>query len=132
MRQLKVHKGWAAVAVAFVVSGASLTGSTMAFAQTQTRMNWAADTANRKAEAEMNADYRKLSAVLTPNGKAALLKSQVAWRKFREAEAAFLSFKVKGGSVYPMVYAGRMQELTQGRTRQLKKEYVILTTEGAM
>ena len=103
-----------------------------AFGQTQTDMNQAADKAEQRAEGEMTVRYNKLRTVLTPGQKVRLQEAQRAWLKFRDAEAAFLSLKVEGGSVYPMVYARHLQELTQARSQQLKKAYLLYTTDGEM
>ena len=103
-----------------------------AIGQTQTDMNRAADKAEQRAEGEMTARYNKLRTVLTPVQKMRLQDAQRAWLKFRDAEAAFLSLKVAGGSAYPMVYAGHLRELTQARSQQLKKACLLYITDGEM
>jgi uncharacterized protein YecT (DUF1311 family) len=103
-----------------------------AFGQTQADMNQVANKAEHRADVEMTARYNKLRTVLTPGQKGRLQEVQRAWLKFRDAEAAFLSLKVEGGSVYPMVYAGHLRELTQARSLQLKKAYVLYTRDGEM
>ncbi len=120
------------VAVALAIIGFLLAGLGTASAQSQTEMNQASSKAARRAEVDMMSSYRKLRAVLTPAQKISLQQSQSAWRKFRDAEADFLSIKAQGGSVYPTVYARRVQQLTQARTQQLKLAYVLFTTEGEM
>ena len=101
-------------------------------AQTQMEMNITAGKAYDKADRTMTAAYKKLMSKLDAKGKARLKKAQLAWIKFRDAEAGLLSSKVEGGSVYPMVYAEHLTEITTQRTKELNAAYQLFTTEGAM
>ena len=103
-----------------------------AVAQTQASMNAASGKSLQTSTASMNAAYKKLWSVLNSDQRAALKKSQTAWTAYSTAEAAFLSSKVAGGSIYPTVYAQNLTELTDKRTKQLKKAYKLFTTEGDM
>ena len=102
------------------------------FAQTQAGMNEAAGKDFARADAEMNRAYKKLMAGLDTKTRAKLQASQRQWLKFRDAEAEFLSAKVEGGSVYPMVYASHKASLTRARTKALNDADKAFHTEGMM
>ena len=51
-----------------------------------------------RLDKELNANYRKLTATLTPERKRALVKAQRAWLAFRDANCAFY-FDPDGGSM---------------------------------
>ena len=104
----------------------------MANAQTQAEMNVTAGKQYDRADKTMTAAYKRLMSKLDAKGKARLKKAQIAWIKFRDAEADLLSSKVEGGSIYPMVYAEHLTEITTQRTKELNAAYKLFTTEGAM
>ena len=89
-------------------------------AQTQAEMNRMAYRDEAKADAAMNAAYKKLMAKLDAPDKAKLKKAQRAWLAFRDADAASLASQETGGSMYPMVYSSYVQEITEARTKELK------------
>lgn len=109
-----------------------LTGSLATRGQTQTQMNQAAGVEYKKADAAMNAAYKKLMTVLDDSKKARFRKAQNAWLTFRDAEGAFLSSKVQGGSIYPSVLASHRTALTVERTKALQDAHKLFTTEGEM
>lgn len=53
-------------------------------------------------------------------------KSLQQWIGYREAYAAQQASSVKGGSMYPMVYAGGLTQCTKEKIESLKKEFEIL------
>ena len=71
----------------------------------------------------MTAAYRKLMAVLTPPQQTQLVRAQRAWLAFRDADAALLSSASEGGSMHPMIRARHLREITEERTRELRKSY---------
>lgn len=91
-------------------------------ASTQTDMSLCADQAYRKSDADLNAAYRDVMARLVDNKDATtrLQAAQKAWLFFRDAECAFSSSGVTGGSAYPMVLSMCLDKLTQARTKELR------------
>ncbi len=91
-------------------------------ASTQTDMNLCADQAYRKSDADLNAAYKEVTERLK-DSQAALTQlqaAQKAWLFFRDAECAFSSAGVTGGSAYPMVLSQCLDKLTQARTKELR------------
>jgi uncharacterized protein YecT (DUF1311 family) len=88
-------------------------------AMTQTDMNICADKDYRKADAALNAAYRKAIVGLDAHSRDLLRAAQREWIKFRDAECTFQSAQNEGGSIHPMVYAECLTTLTQARTRQI-------------
>ena len=103
-----------ATAAAFALAGSS---------KAQTDLNILASRNEDKADAAMNIAYRKLMAVLTPPQQTQLVRTQRAWLAFRDADAALLSSASEGISIHPMVRARHLQEITEQRTRELRKSY---------
>jgi uncharacterized protein YecT (DUF1311 family) len=91
-------------------------------ASTQTDMNLCADQAYRQSDAELNAAYKEVTARLKDSKDAAtrLQAAQKAWLFFRDAECAFSSTGVTGGSAYPMVLSQCLDKLTKARTKELR------------
>ncbi|AVJ29707.1 lysozyme inhibitor LprI family protein [Achromobacter spanius] len=91
-------------------------------ASTQTDMNLCADQAYRQSDAELNAAYKEATARLKDNKDALtqLQAAQKAWLFFRDAECAFSSTGVTGGSAYPMVLSMCLDKLTKVRTKELR------------
>jgi uncharacterized protein YecT (DUF1311 family) len=89
--------------------------------QSQTGMNICAGADFKASDAKLNADYGKIMKRLSDDADARKLlqESQRAWIAFRDAECKFSSSGVEGGSIYPLVYAGCLQTLTEARTQQL-------------
>lgn len=56
----------------------------------------------------------------TPGFAAALLASQRAWLKYRDAECQIESYESLGGSLQPFTYNLCLTDLTKARTRQLQ------------
>ena len=74
-----------------------------------------------QADAELNKTYEALLSKLPDVGsKEKLKQSQRAWLVFRDAEAAFASDQVRGGSMAPALHYETMPELTQQRIKQLR------------
>jgi len=109
-----------------------LLAAVLLFGQTQMQMDQAADAAFRRADAAMNAQYRATMAQMKrmdedtpphppdPSFEAALLTSQRAWLKFRDAECLVEGYQYRGGSAEPMAAAQCLATITEQRTKQLK------------
>jgi uncharacterized protein YecT (DUF1311 family) len=91
-----------------------------AFAQTQAEMTDEAVAAFKKADAKLNAVYKKFRATLDEEGQAKLKTAQKAWLVYRDAEAALEADANRGGSIAPMVYAMSQSSTTQARTKDLQ------------
>ena len=102
----------------------------IANAQTQMEMNITAGKNFDKADKTMIAAYKKLMSKLDAKGKARLKKAQIAWIKFRDAEAEFRSSQSEGGSMHPMEESDCLTEITNQRTKELNAAYKDFTTEG--
>lgn len=91
-------------------------------ASTQTDMNLCADQAYRKSDADLNAAYKEVTERLkdSKDTLTQLQAAQKAWLFFRDAECAFSSAGVTGGSAYPMVLSQCLDKLTQARTKELR------------
>ena len=127
---------YAAMALTLLASGLSRASAVYAQAvpraETQAGMNAAAGKDFARADAEMNRAYKKLMAGLDARTRAKLQASQRQWFRFRDTEAASLSMKVEGGSVYPMVYASHRASLTRTRTKALNDADKTFHTEGML
>ena len=106
--------------------------ATPALAQTQAQMTAQAGVELRRADAVMTAQWRRtytamkrLDAPDTSRGggfgyAAALLASQRAWLKYRDAQCVIEGAEFAGGSLQRMTRATCLTRLTRGRTRQLE------------
>jgi len=90
--------------------------------QSQNGLNQCADAAYKKADEALNTVYREVTRRLKddPPTTKLLVTAQKAWIAFRDAECTFSSAANAGGSIYPMVYAGCLQHLTEARTKRLR------------
>ena len=90
-------------------------------AATQSDMNICADQAFRRSDAALNSTYRQITDRLKTDAAARglLVTAQKAWLAFRDADCAFASSAVSGGSIYPMIVTQCRDALTQDRTRRL-------------
>lgn len=116
----------------FLLTGGVLTCARITSGQTQAEMNRDAIKQHQNADAEMNAAYKRLMGILKKEQRAQLKTAQLAWLKFRDAEAPLLASKVKGGTVYPTIYHMHLAEITVTRTKSLKDAYKLFTTDGEM
>jgi uncharacterized protein YecT (DUF1311 family) len=101
---------------------ASLLACNSAYAQSQPELNAAADAEYQKADARLNATYKKLLAKLDDEGKKKLIAAERAWVAYRDAQADFdADAAARGGSMEPMEYSNSCLELTEARIKQLEK-----------
>ncbi|RBI67261.1 hypothetical protein DQ400_10630 [Vreelandella sulfidaeris] len=92
-------------------------------ATTQAELTECSALAYQSADAELNEAYQVLVNQLS-NNVASLEKlraAQRAWIGFRDAECAFESSAVEGGSAQPMVRNGCLERLTEARTEALRE-----------
>lgn len=75
-----------------------------------------------KADRELNRVYKVLTRRLDSTSRHKLVTAQRAWLAFRDADAALAGdVEARGGSMEPMLVAFRKQELTEARTRDLRR-----------
>ena len=91
-------------------------------AETQVMMNECANEALKRSDSQLNAVYKQIEALLKSDGDKTkmLIAAQRAWIAYRDAECKFAASGVAGGSVYPSVYAGCLDNLTKARIGDLK------------
>lgn len=92
-------------------------------AQSQQEMNQQAAADAAKADKELNQVYKEVLAAQVDEEAVKLLKAaQKAWLAFRDAEARHAEDDARGGSMAPLLYYGRLCQLTEERTKQLKEK----------
>jgi len=98
-------------------------------AQNQNEMNQQAWADFEKADKELNQVYQKaLKSIDDDVTRKKFVEAQKAWLKFRDAQGAFISDEMRGGSAEPLLLAGSYLTTTQARIVQLKK-YLTSSTE---
>ena len=76
----------------------------------------------QKADARLNATYKKLLAKLDAEGKKKLIAAERTWVAYRDAQADFdADAAARGGSMAPLEYNETCIELTEERIKQLSK-----------
>jgi uncharacterized protein YecT (DUF1311 family) len=75
----------------------------------------------KKTDDAMNVVYKKLLAKLDKTGQQKLKNAQLAWIKFRDAEAAFDSDLMRGGSGAGLLYVGSVLGSTEKRLAELEQ-----------
>ena len=89
--------------------------------QTQAEMNVCAAAEFRRADAQMNAVYRKLTATLAAGRRGKLQTAQRAWLVFRDAHCAFEASAFEGGTMRPMEYSACATNVTKERIGHLRQ-----------
>ena len=84
-------------------------------------MNRQAQEAWRKADSELNRVYQALLPRLSAPVREKLVEAQLAWIKFRDAEARARAWECEGGSLYPLLYYSSLERTTRERTRELEE-----------
>jgi len=92
-----------------------------ALAQNQQELNAQAQSDFIKADAELNRVYKLLMKRAGGSTKDQLIAAQLAWIKFRDADAKARASENEGGSIYPMIYSGSRARTTRARTAELKE-----------
>lgn len=100
-------------------------GQQVAYENTQTGMNDAADRQLESAETEMQGELDQMTQRAKRNSDviAKLQKSQAAWQAYRDAqlEAMWPGDPAGYGSVQPMCVAESKTAMTRARTRELRQ-----------
>jgi uncharacterized protein YecT (DUF1311 family) len=89
-------------------------------AQTQAQMDACAANEYRAATDTINNLYKETFRRYDPQGQDLLRKSERAWISFRDAECDFRTDGNKGSTIWPMVHAQCLTELTRVRIKQLE------------
>ncbi len=89
--------------------------------KTQSGLDVCADAAYKKADAGLNGAYKDILKRLKDDGAKTklLVTAQKAWLGYRDAECAFASSGVAGGSIQPMVISLCLEQVTKARTKGL-------------
>jgi uncharacterized protein YecT (DUF1311 family) len=87
----------------------------------QHEMNMCQERDYQAADAQLNAAYRALTGLMTPDMRTRLVAAQRAWVQFRDRECAFETADSEGGSMHPLVHYGCLARLTKVRTRELRE-----------
>jgi len=87
----------------------------------QQDMNICSDRDYQKADAVLNAAYRKAMAGLDAHNRDLLRTAQRAWIAFRDAQCTYESAPNEGGTIHPLIYSGCLTALTMARTKQLRE-----------
>ncbi|AXB06336.1 MULTISPECIES: lysozyme inhibitor LprI family protein [Aeromonas] len=86
---------------------------------TQTDMNICAFQDYQRADAKLNAAYKKRVASLEKAQLERLRTAQRAWIAFRDAQCRYEAGVYEGGSMAPMVHSSCLTQLTEARTKDL-------------
>jgi len=104
--------------------------------QAQSEMNACAQIDFERADAALNAEYRRAIAHARasdrepsgrlegddrPGDEATLREAQRAWVAFRDAHCRLQGYEARGGSMEMMLYDGCRAELTRARIAQLRR-----------
>lgn len=89
--------------------------------QTQSEMNICASIAYQNADRKLNQVYRQLLPKLSAARKQKLITAQQAWIKFRDSSCEFERSAYEGGSLAPMIYGFCLANVTEQRTKDLRR-----------
>ena len=90
--------------------------------QTQLALNLCADSAARRADAALSAEYRRVLAQTADARRPLLRRAQRGWLAYRDAYCAFVASESEGGSVYPMQLRLGRARVTDRRTAELRRD----------
>lgn len=88
--------------------------------ETQIELNMKAHKAFLKADAQLNGVYQQVRRSLDAEGKLKLRDAQRAWIKFRDADCEWAADEYRGGSIMPLIYSNRAEQMTKTRIATLK------------
>lgn len=86
---------------------------------TQLDMNQCAASDLARADAKLNANYKKLMTLLDANQKAEVKGVQLAWIKFKDLNCRFESSSAEGGSMQPLLRDSCLIDLTEARNKDI-------------
>ncbi|TVP42524.1 MAG: DUF1311 domain-containing protein [Halomonas sp.] len=104
-----------------VLSGVAAASGACDNANTQMELTQCTAQTYQTADGELNAAYQELISKLSQSSRDQLRAAQRAWIVFRDAECAYESSAVEGGSAQPMVRNGCLTALTKQRTERLRE-----------
>jgi uncharacterized protein YecT (DUF1311 family) len=84
-------------------------------------MSRCAERKHQQADTELNLVYQQLMKESDATEKTKLKAAQFAWIKFRDAHCAYVGAENEGGSIYPMVLAFCLADVTSSRVKQLQE-----------
>lgn len=108
--------GSGAVLVAIGVTSFGTAALARCPGDTQSEMNQCSAEDYKRADADLTKAYHKLEK------SAGLITAERAWIAYRDAECAYETSSVEGGSMAPLVNATCMTQLTKERTSILKSD----------
>jgi uncharacterized protein YecT (DUF1311 family) len=73
------------------------------------------------AERNMNAAYADLRRMLDAQRQRKLKNAQLAWLRFREANAEFYRSAAEGGTLAPFLRTGTLADMTEARAAELRR-----------
>jgi len=88
-------------------------------AMTQADINQCAGAEYKKSDVQLNKVYKQVIGKVDPSQQLQLKTAQNAWIKFRDADCAFQTAAVEGGSLYATVLTGCLEAKTATRTKEL-------------
>lgn len=106
--------------LALLLSGLFLVCPRSALAQSQQEMNREAEAGFRQADAELNRVYQELLPRLPGPVQEKLIDAQLAWIRFRDAEAEARAWEFEGGTMYPFLYYSSLEDTTRQRSEDLR------------
>ena len=88
---------------------------------TQAEMNECSAREYRAADRALNAEYARLVASIHDAGRLQRLRAaQRAWIAFRDAQCAFESSAMEGGTAAQLLFSGCAAQLTRERAKELR------------
>jgi uncharacterized protein YecT (DUF1311 family) len=94
-------------------------------AHTQYELNVCTGRLYERADAQLNALYKKVLGRLEPAGAARLVRVQRLWLRYRDAQCSVVHDLYAGGSIQPAATNGCLRDLTEERISDLKHAYVF-------
>ena len=121
-----------AALAAILLMPATASAQDCANASDQATLDQCAGKDFEEADKQLNAGFKEIEKRLADDAdrKKLLVEAQRAWIAFRDAECAFQSSGVSGGSVYPMIHATCLASLTNQRLMDFKN--YLACEEGDM
>jgi uncharacterized protein YecT (DUF1311 family) len=84
----------------------------------------------KAADALLNQTYREIEKDSDADTLHLLKTAQRAWLAFRDAECAYATADIAGGSMQPMLLSMCLAKLTEKRTRQLRADNACQEGQG--
>lgn len=108
------------IALIFMALAATTHAGACDSLRTQMEENECANEGYQQADQTLNRIYSAYQKRLQPTQRARLKAAQVAWIRFRDANCAFESSGVEGGSAHTLIYLNCMAATTAERSKALQ------------